>query len=82
MAEPTRAEFLQFIQAKRLNVVCEVCGQNNWSIPERDGGLLVAIPIAPSGGNFVIPPPSIGAALMVCSNCGNIRMHAMAIVKP
>ena len=78
---PTRDEVIDFINRKVTNKFCELCGTNNWAVPQASDGLLIASPILQQGG-FSIPPPSIPAAITVCTNCGNIRMHALAIVKP
>jgi hypothetical protein len=77
---PTRQEYIDFINRKVSNKFCELCGENSWAIPA-DTEMAVALPILQQG-SFSIPPPSIPAMITVCTNCGNIRMHAMAIVKP
>lgn len=78
---PTRDEFIDFLNRKVPNKVCELCGQNSWAIPVADE-FVIGIPIHQQGSTVRIPSPSIPAVIAVCTNCGNIRIHAMAIVKP
>ena len=81
MAIPTRDEFIAFLKTKKVNTTCEACGlTNRWAIPSGNEYLL-SVPIYQQGV-ISIPPPSIGAAIAVCDNCGNVRMHAATVVKP
>jgi hypothetical protein len=78
---PTRQEFIDFLNNKQINYACEVCGITpTWVVPEGKE-MFAGIPVLQTGG-FHIPPPSIPAAIAICNNCGNIRSHALAIVKP
>jgi hypothetical protein len=78
---PTRDEFVSFMSKRGIKAACEVCNQNNWGIPDEGQGLVVSLPVRQSGGNLVLPGPSIDAVVMICSNCGNIRFHASGIVE-
>lgn len=81
MSTSTRDKFVAFLQDKKTNPVCELCGHNNWMIPDGKSGI-VNLPIPSEDGSFVIPPPSVPALLMVCNNCGNIRFHAAGLIDP
>ena len=71
--------FQDFLSAKEATSYCPACGKNNWTIPQ-DAPIL-AVPINQKDG-FRIPPPSVAAHILVCGNCGFVRMHASAIVDP
>jgi hypothetical protein len=77
VAFPTRDEFIKFLNDKQTRS-CEACGVNNWIVPTESGGLVAYVPTATN----IMPTPSIPCGVAVCSNCGNIRLHAFAVVKP
>ena len=77
MAFPSRDEFVKFLNDKKIRA-CEACGVSSWMVPTEEGGLVAYVPSATN----VMPTPSIPSGVAVCSNCGNVRFHAFAIVKP
>ena len=78
---PTRQNFIDFLNAKKINYVCEVCGVTpTWIVPDGKE-MFVGLPILQTD-TFNIPAPSIPVAIAICNNCGNVRNHAVAIIKP
>lgn len=76
-----RAKFAAFLQSKKANPNCISCGANNWTIPDDDSATL-RLPILERGNVISMPGPAIPSYIMICGNCGFIRMHAVAIVDP
>lgn len=75
-----RDKFTAFLTKKQVKVICEVCAANSWAIPMEGQGLLASVMIHQPGGGLSLPMPQIPAFVMVCENCGNIRLHAQTIV--
>jgi hypothetical protein len=75
MAVPAdfRAKVLAALAQKRVTPACELCGQNNWAVVDQP----VSVQITDLSGGFMIPPPQIPSAGLVCNNCGNIRLFAL-----
>jgi hypothetical protein len=57
------------LQEKKASPVCVYCGSNNWAI-------LHEAALVTQWSNQ-LPAPGIPVAVMICNNCGNIRMHAL-----
>ena len=55
---------------------CEICDQNNWAVTDQPGSVI----IEDKSGSWTVPPPRIPAAVLICNNCGNIRLHAMGVM--
>ncbi|MDA2929323.1 hypothetical protein MYX84_05145 [Acidobacteria bacterium AH-259-O06] len=53
---------------------CEICDHDNWTFVAQ----VIAVPVLDNDGLFVLPPPQIPSAGLVCNNCGNIRFFALA----
>lgn len=84
-----------FLTSRGARPQCEVCGQNTWSLPEDDNPMVVKVqtqtPPPPQnmfGNAFGLSPPvrlpqmgSLNAYIVVCLNCGHIRLHAESVVK-
>lgn len=68
-----RDNIIRILQERHAVNACEVCGNNNFSVADT----AVQLTIRDLHGPVVIPSPSIPAAAVVCSNCGNIRLHAL-----
>ncbi|WP_397586654.1 hypothetical protein [Sphingobium fuliginis] len=75
-----RQKFLDFLQARGASATCSSCGKNNWNVPT-DQSLTLALPINQSG-TFSMPPPSVPVRILICGNCGFVRMHAVGAVDP
>lgn len=57
------------MKKKKATPVCLYCGSNNWAfLPEAA--------LVPQWTN-ILPAPGIPVAVMICNNCGNVRMHAL-----
>jgi len=65
---------IQALNEKKINANCEVCGKNNWSVADQAVTLLVS----DLRGGISLPPPNIPCAALVCNNCGNVRLFALA----
>lgn len=72
------SDLTKFLESKKTNPNCTVCGQNAWVVPQDAEQVDVAIS---QKGGFVIPAPSVPAYLLVCGNCGHIVLFASAIVR-
>lgn len=75
-----RQVFLDFLQRQGASANCASCGKNDWNVPT-DNALTLALPIN-QGSNFTMPPPSVPVRIMICANCGFVRMHAVGAVDP
>ena len=53
---------------------CEVCDHDNWTFVAQ----VISVPVLDNDSFFVVPPPQIPSAALVCNNCGNIRFFALA----
>lgn len=73
--------FSNFLNRKRVQLTCEACGSANWSMAEANAGLAVGLPVHQES---IVPLPTavVPAYALICQNCGNIRLHAAAIVNP
>jgi hypothetical protein len=56
--------------------VCDGCGKNNWSIVSQP----IKLPLTDLTTNVRIPEPNIPCAAVVCSTCGNVRLHALGVL--
>ena len=74
LPENYQQKVLEALNRKKINANCEVCAQNNWSVADQ----AVTLHVSNLEGTFSIPPPSIPSAALVCNNCGNVRLFALA----
>jgi hypothetical protein len=73
----------EFLRTRGVKPECELCGQNNWSLPEDDTPITVSLGTEQRNPQNALYPLAKNAILTypaVCINCGNIRLHAQAIV--
>ena len=80
MTTLTREEILEFFEEKHASGSCQSCGQNTWSVVGFEDKLPSIIMVR-SDGAMEIPPQSIPAAVLVCTNCGYMRMHALGVIQ-
>jgi len=69
------SEITEFLNEKVKNHACNSCLQNNWSImhdPHLDFGIVGQ----PRDGSFNMPPPFAPTVMVICNNCGFIKMFA------
>ncbi len=73
------AIFSTFLNRKRVQLTCEACGSTSWSMAEANAGLSLGLPVHQES---IVPLPTaiVPAYALICQNCGNIRLHAAAIV--
>lgn len=64
-----RKRLAQIMAEKGGDSKCFSCGHNNWAFLDEAA-------VVPQLTN-TLPAPGIPAAIMVCINCGYIRMHAL-----
>lgn len=69
-----REKLINALKERGANVICEVCGRNNWAVIDQ----AVSIQVTDLSGSWQIPPPQIPSGGLVCNNCGNIRLFALA----
>jgi len=85
MAKLTQKQVFEKLQAKGARAVCEVCGQNKWTVPDLDGAagiVALSMQTTVSSGSVILGGESIPAVMNVCTNCGNVRFHAVGIIAP
>jgi hypothetical protein len=73
-----KGDFAKHIQPHIKKTECELCGHNGWTIFEEENGnepSIIALPLG--GGALPIPPPSLRCALMICTKCYHVRIHAI-----
>lgn len=69
-----RLKLLAALNQRGVKPTCEVCGKDNWAVIDQ----AVSVQITDLSGTFRVPPPQIPSAGLVCNNCGNIRLFALA----
>lgn len=67
---------LDELAKRKINPVCECCGQNNWAVLDHP----VSVQITDLSGSFRIPPPQVPSAGLICNNCGNVRLFALGVL--
>lgn len=65
-----RDTITQKLSERKAQAACPSCGNNNWAFPQEAAQL-------PQWSN-VFPAPGIPTVVMICNNCGYIRLHALA----
>ena len=81
MGVPLRRDvFIKFLNDKVENAACGACGTTNWIVREVDKGMLVSVLLDQQRG-FNISPLGIPAGIVACSNCSNLRFHAIGVIK-
>jgi hypothetical protein len=73
--------FSSFLQSKGVHKGCEVCGGRQWSMAGVNAGLTMCLPVHQEKTDAKVMP-MVTAYALVCQHCGNIRLHAMAVVDP
>jgi hypothetical protein len=73
-----REKFLAFLRSKNAKMVCPVCGGGAWAIAEPDQGLMTAFPVMVGGGASFAT--SMVMYVVICTNCGNTRLHSAITV--
>lgn len=77
-----REELLSFLTTAKANVHCEICGKNDWTVPE-DPQLSLRLSIQDMDQDGVnLGGPYVPADSMFCNNCGNIRLFAFNLIHP
>ena len=73
--------FSNFLAKRGVQMNCEVCKGNCWTMAEVNAGLSLALPVFQETST---PNPSalVPAYALICQKCGNIRLHATAVVDP
>jgi transcription elongation factor Elf1 len=62
-------ELRRALQAKGAKLDCPSCGHSDWKIPP---GALAVIKVT------IIVEKTMDVGLMICSNCGFVRLHSLA----
>src|SRR5579864_1445952 len=68
-----RERVLSALQTRVRSPTCEVCQVNNWAVTDQP----VSLALTDLSPGVVIPAPHIPAAVLICNNCGNVRLHAL-----
>jgi len=55
---------------------CSICGRVNWTVDDDPAGVTA---LDPDSGEAVLVP-AVPAIIMVCRNCGFIRLHAIDVL--
>jgi hypothetical protein len=83
-------DVFQYLKEHGARTECEVCGQNSWSTVSRVSGLAGGDDYLPLKTTFTVSShprytnsgPGMTAYVFLCTNCGNLRFHARAVVNP
>lgn len=83
MATITKEEVFSRLGKKGARSMCEVCSSNEWVVVGDKTAQVVTMSLQdqPAAG-LMLGGQSIPAFLVVCTNCGNVRMHAVGVVAP
>lgn len=83
MTTITKEDVFSRLGKRGARSACEVCGVNEWVVVGDKTAQVVTLSLQdqPTGG-LMIGGQSIPAFLVVCANCGNVRMHAVGVVAP
>lgn len=73
LPEDYQKKIVEVLNKKKANANCEICNSNNWAIADQAVTLLVS----KLEGGISLPPPNIPCAVVVCNNCGNVRLFAL-----
>jgi hypothetical protein len=77
----TRDEFIKFVEARGVKGLCEVCGKNKgWVVPDDGQGRTVGLINARADNLLNILGDAIPATIMVCDNCGHMRLFSEVYV--
>lgn len=83
----TKTDVIEGIQrallAKKATLSCSACGQGaGWTALEaRDLKGVAGLGIFSTSGDFSIPMPYIPVIVLICNNCGYIRLHSKPAVE-
>ena len=62
-------------------VACPICGKEDWTAPDTPLFLMSAEDPGSGNGDPQLPVQGYKAALLVCGNCGFMRMHDLATLE-
>jgi hypothetical protein len=83
MADDDSKAVQDFLLKAGAKTDCEICSQNQWISVGMAGddfpSLKTSLPIT-GLGRYPSMGGSMAAYVFICGNCGNIRLHARAIV--
>ena len=83
MAIITKDDVLRRLGKSGARSACEVCGVNEWIVVGDKTAQVVTMSLQDQASpSLVIGGQSIPAFLVVCKNCGNVRMHAVGVLAP
>jgi hypothetical protein len=68
-----RKAITKALEAKGATRPCERCGNSNFTLLEEFSGLN----LQKDFGTVSLGGPSVPAAIIICTNCGNITLHAL-----
>lgn len=73
LTDDEKEEIILAIERRKGLGPCAACGHKNFRIVDR----IARISVAPPG---VLDGPSMPCAVIVCTNCGNSRFHALHVL--
>lgn len=71
-----RDEIVRILRERGANQPCEVCTRNNFTIMDT----AVHMSVRDLTGAIQIPGTTLPTVAVLCTNCGNIRFHALGIL--
>jgi hypothetical protein len=81
MANITIEEIKLFYEKKGISGPCNVCGQNQWTLIEPPEGHVLSPLIVKINGDIDLPPPTLPILTLACTNCFNLRSHALVPIQ-
>jgi hypothetical protein len=73
VTEEERQRIANALTARGATLPCGRCGRPSFSVLED----LVKLPLQPATGPMLLGGRHVPAAVVVCTNCGNVSLHAL-----
>ena len=71
-------DFAEFLERVNAHLPCEACRKGAWTLPAANQGLVLNLPVGVDPG--LENSARVPAYMLLCTSCGNIRLHARTIV--
>lgn len=71
-----RQRMAEEFKKRKMAGRCEICGQNVWKMGDKPA----AVVIDDLSTTWRVPSARIPCATLICKNCGNLRLHVLAVL--
>jgi hypothetical protein len=76
----TFAELTEFFSKVGAGLPCSSCGKVEWIIPPSETERVVGLFAPRQDGAYIMPQTIIPTMIVLCGNCGYIRLHSLALL--